>query len=83
MTKPEYADVAWRKVRRYVLARDSHTCQIRGPHCRVHADAVDHIVAISAGGARLDPANLQAACITCNSSKRHGLVTVRPSSGWV
>ena len=83
MTKPEYADVAWRRVRRYVLVRDGHLCQLRFDGCRVHADAVDHIVSISQGGARLDPANLQAACITCNSRKRHGVTSVRPSSGWI
>jgi 5-methylcytosine-specific restriction endonuclease McrA len=71
MAKPEYADPAWQRVRREVLARDNHICQIQSPICRTKADAVDHIIAISQGGPRLDPRNLQAACISCNTWKRH------------
>lgn len=35
----------------------------------VAAECVDHIVPIKAGGARLDPRNLQSLCLACNSRK--------------
>ncbi len=64
-----YNDPAWRRVRKLVLERDEHTCQLRGRGCTGVATTVDHIVPLAAGGARLDPANLQAACSWCNTSK--------------
>jgi hypothetical protein len=39
--------------------------------CKGEANAVDHIVAVADGGAELDPTNLQAACMPCNSAKRN------------
>jgi 5-methylcytosine-specific restriction endonuclease McrA len=63
-------DRAWRQVRLAILARDGHRCRLAYPHCCVGtATEVDHIIELHAGGARLDPANLQAACKPCNSSK--------------
>lgn len=62
---------AWQRLRVQILNRDRHTCQINGPACKVHADQVDHIINIAAGGAQLDPANLQAACSACNARKAH------------
>lgn len=56
-------------LRLVILQRDSHVCQIRGPLCTHEATAVDHIISLNAGGARLDPTNLQAVCKPCNSSK--------------
>lgn len=67
MAKLAY-DATWRRVRAGILARDGYTCQIRGPRCKVRATEVDHIVELAAGGRRLDPANLRAACKSCNSS---------------
>lgn len=63
-------DHAWRAVRAQVLDRDRHVCKIGGPRCTGRATTVDHVVPLAAGGARLDPANLQAACVTCNAGKR-------------
>jgi 5-methylcytosine-specific restriction endonuclease McrA len=88
MAKPEYANPQWKAVRRAVLARDGHQCQIRGPKCKGRATHVDHIVSISQGGALLDPANLRAACASCNVAKRNSEVAARargespPSTGW-
>jgi 5-methylcytosine-specific restriction endonuclease McrA len=48
-------------VRREVLMRDGGICIVAGPTCRGRATSVDHIVPVSLGGARLDPANLRAA----------------------
>ena len=60
---------------------------------------VDHLVNVLDGGARLDPANLRAACASCNIGKRNTEVAARaryrapagtdagpseePPSGWV
>ena len=37
----------WDRVRRRVLRRDGHECQIRGPQCLVAATEVDHIVNVA------------------------------------
>ena len=91
-----YAGPEWQQVRRVVLARDRFTCQIKLDNCRGRATEVDHIVAVSQGGDRLDPSNLQAACKSCNVAKRNREVAARargdqapeswgcyPSSGWL
>lgn len=62
----------WRKLRPLVLARDGHTCQINGARCTGTATTVDHITALADGGAMYDPANLRAACLTCNASRAGG-----------
>jgi 5-methylcytosine-specific restriction endonuclease McrA len=77
MPGPEYAGPEWQAIRLQVLARDNHTCQIRGPKCRGRASHVDHIISVSQGGARLDPSNLQAACASCNVAKRNREVAAR------
>ena len=59
-------DAAWTLVRLRVLERDRHTCH----YCGRAATSVDHIIPLSRGGARLDPSNLVAACVSCNSRKR-------------
>lgn len=66
-------DHDWELARRVYLAAHPF-CEIAVKcnglplHRRV-ATAVDHIVPISRGGARLDPANLQSACWACHSWK--------------
>lgn len=57
----------WPKVRAAVLARDGWACRVEGPTCTGRATSVDHIVPLSLGGARLDPANLRAACRGCQT----------------
>ena len=66
-------DAAWRRLRLAVLQRDGYQCQVRlSPRCTPNLLAargiatVDHITALADGGARLDPANLRAACRACN-----------------
>lgn len=51
-----------------ILARDDHTCQIRGPRCTLEGVEVDHIMNLAAGGTN-DPSNLQAACKPCHLAK--------------
>lgn len=61
-------DRRWRTVRAGVLSRDGYRCQMRlDDRCTVIADTVDHIDRLMDGGAKLDPANLRAACKHCNS----------------
>lgn len=61
---------AWRHLRRQVLDRDDHQCQIRHQDtCIGHATQVDHIISTAAGGPEMDPTNAQAACAPCNAWK--------------
>ena len=57
---------AWRRMRQMILARDSFTCQ----YCMAPATTVDHVVPVSKGGEILNPENLVAACVSCNSRKQ-------------
>src|SRR5688572_8571010 len=57
----------WPRVRLEILHRDGWVCRVLGPTCKGHATTVDHIVPLSRGGARLDPANLRAACASCQT----------------
>lgn len=65
-TNPVYRNAAWGRARRLVLARDGGRCQIQGDGCTGDASHVDHVVPLSEGGEPYDPANLRAACRTCN-----------------
>lgn len=57
----------WRALKEWVLDRDRHVCQMRGPRCTTIATCVDHIIARTDGGNMWDPTNLRAACRPCNS----------------
>ena len=70
------ATAAWRRVRKQVLERDRHVCQLREPGCTGRAEQVDHIINVAAGGAPLDPKNLQSACPTCNGRKAQREATI-------
>ena len=63
---PRLTSPGYRRLRLWVLDRDRHTCRIRGPKCTLVATQVDHITARADGGDLEDPANLRAACATCN-----------------
>ncbi len=62
-------DADWERLRLAILRRDQWRCRIDGPGCTRLATSVDHIVPLALGGARLDPANLRAACGHCNSAR--------------
>ncbi len=68
MAKPQYSG-PWKRIRRQVLERDGHLCQIRGPRCTTAATEVDHILSVSQGGAWFDPLNLRASCAPCNNHR--------------
>jgi 5-methylcytosine-specific restriction endonuclease McrA len=62
-----YSTAAWQKLRRAVLERDGHVCQIQGPRCRGYATSVHHIVPSSQEPKLFwEPSNLAAACGRCN-----------------
>jgi 5-methylcytosine-specific restriction endonuclease McrA len=77
VTSSVYRSRAWQAVRKRVLARDGYECQIRLPKCRGRATAVDHRVELEDGGAPFDLSNLQAACVSCNASKRNSSLAAR------
>ena len=70
---PVYQTQAWKKVRAACLARDGFRCQLRLPGCRGRASSADHILKLEWGGAPYDLANLQAACVSCNTAKENRL----------
>jgi 5-methylcytosine-specific restriction endonuclease McrA len=64
--KTLYRSAAWRRVRREVL-KAHPWCQ--APDCTNMAFAVDHIVPLREGGAKLARSNLQALCARHHSQK--------------
>ena len=85
----------WPRVRKQILERDNHTCQIALPGCTVAANTVDHIQPVALGGAWYDADNLRAACKHCNGelakiaqkvtrnvNKTMGTTTVVASRQW-
>jgi 5-methylcytosine-specific restriction protein A len=61
-----YARKHWTIVRRHQLF-EHPLCQINGPGCLGIASEVHHRVAMEAGGAPYDPANLASTCKPCHS----------------
>ena len=66
--KPEYGG-PWRRIRKQILERDQHTCQIQTKGCTTLATQVDHIIPTSQGGPWWDPTNLRASCPNCNNQR--------------
>ena len=64
---PRLTTRSYRALRAWVLDRDNHRCQIKGPRCTTVATTVDHIEPRAEGGAVVDPANMRAACVPCNA----------------
>lgn len=56
---------AWRKLRAEVLFRDGGLCQLMLEGCEVYADQVHHR---KGKGISENPADLEAACGTCNNT---------------
>jgi 5-methylcytosine-specific restriction protein A len=68
MAKPQYRG-PWQSLRRAVLARDNHECQLKGPRCTGRATQVDHVIPIADGGSWWSMGNLVASCARCNFGK--------------
>ena len=64
-------DSAWSKIRLQILARDNWVCYLCEKRLIGRDATVDHVVALANGGSRLDPNNLRACCLSCNSKKQH------------
>ena len=71
MNKPKHPAYrgSWPRVRKAILERDGHQCQIRTNKCTGLATHVDHIIPINQGGQWWEPTNLRASCQTCNYSR--------------
>ena len=88
-----YQSAAWRAIRPIILERDGWKCQVPklggkpGEVCGKtehpkESMPVDHIIPKADGGELLDPENLRASCVYCNSA-RAGRATARiPSQVW-
>ena len=63
---PFYQRASWRRFRASVLGARP-ICEM--PGCGIAATNVDHIVSRRRGGADFDPANVQALCASCHSTK--------------
>lgn len=66
---------AWRKIRAVVLAEEP-ICAVAG--CQRPSTEVDHILALSRGGAPVERANLQGMCKHHNASKGARLWMTQP-----
>jgi 5-methylcytosine-specific restriction endonuclease McrA len=67
MADRRYSTAAWQRLRRAVLDRDGHICQIQGPRCTGVATSVDHIYPSSTHPHLFwSEENLRAACRKCN-----------------
>lgn len=69
-------------LRRLVLLRDQHQCQLRLPGCTVRATEIDHKVPLMHGGTD-DLSNLQAACGHCNRGKGGVLLASNGTAVWM
>lgn len=72
-----YRMFRWRAVRKKVLERDDHSCQLCGwspedeenPARHEHKLHADHIISLSQGGSPLDSRNLMTVCKDCHIEK--------------
>lgn len=62
-----------KKTRFQVLERDNFACRYCGRGAPEHRIDVDHVVPVARGGSN-DPANLVAACTSCNAGKAASLL---------
>lgn len=80
------SDTRWRAFRATILDRDRWLCTIKGQGCTLAAEQVDHVIPLSMGGPKYDPANCRASCAHCNVARgnRHhpAQPEPRPSSSW-
>lgn len=84
------SDTRWRTFRQWLLdtwqEAGRTSCEIRDPGCTVAVEQVDHIVPLSRGGAKYDPANCRPACAPCNRARSDREPSPqpqpRPHSSW-
>lgn len=66
-----YQSKEWRDLRQEVIIRDGFKCvECHAPiGVRPKDHAVDHIIEVKDGGAKLDKNNLQLLCVSCHNKK--------------
>lgn len=69
------SNTAWRRVRREVLERDGHVCQLQLEDCTFYATQVHHVADVLTGN---DPDQLVAACKPCNLAAGNPAGKVEP-----
>ena len=74
---PYYLTSAHKAWAQQVMKRDGGRCR----RCGSTARYADHIVEIKDRGARLDPANGQALCAKCHTTKTAAMKAMRRKSG--
>ena len=67
-----YDRAVWKRLRKRILAANPLCVYCKREGVNEKATDVDHIVPLSMGGRRFDPANLQPLCSRCNSIKAVG-----------
>jgi 5-methylcytosine-specific restriction endonuclease McrA len=92
MPKTLYNDPRWKRVRLVVLERDRYQCQLRlSDRCKGKANQVHHKYPTEEP--TFDPADLVAACVSCNNTERKRRIdrlaklttersTAKPSREW-
>ena len=69
--KRRYGKGIWRRLSLTIRTRDGQ-CMLRtSKKCSGRAEVADHIVRPEEGGAMYDPANLRAACRSCNFARHN------------
>lgn len=68
---------AYRKLRRFVLARDNYLCQLHLPGCTTTATQMHHLDGVRAGKV-CPPNRAAAACANCNIREGDPTRTTRP-----
>lgn len=84
MARKPWYEGPWKRVRREILERDDHKCQIASPGCTRTATEVDHILPAAldpTGRGWFDPDNLRATCRWCNL-QRNRKATQTASRPW-
>ena len=71
MRKYESYPDNWSQRREAVMKRDNYTCQMCGVHVSERPLEADHITPLSEGGSN-NMGNLQALCVPCHYSEKHG-----------
>jgi 5-methylcytosine-specific restriction endonuclease McrA len=74
MSDRRYSTARWQRLRKAVLNRDGHICQIQGPRCRRYANTAHHVLPSSTHPHLFfQPSNVVAACGACNFGEGAGI----------
>ena len=71
MLKKRYGSGTWRRLSNEIRTRDGQCMARTSKKCSGRAEVADHIIRPEEGGAMYDPANLRAACRSCNFQRHN------------